>query len=71
MYEEQKFWYAIWRLISVVVCVIALAIAGTYVNHRYQLRMLITESKIDPISAACAFDGAEQYAQCIIHGVRR
>ena len=72
MDSEQTFWYSISKLITVVTCVLILAVTGNRANHKYQLRALITEAKMDPIAASCAFDaGDANHTQCIIHNARK
>jgi hypothetical protein len=57
MNDDQKFWYSIWRLFAVLICVLAVSAAGCTMHSKNKLSEMV-KNGVDPIIASCAMGGA-------------
>jgi hypothetical protein len=53
MNDDQKFWYSIWKLAAITVCVLIVSISGCTANDRRVVAAMI-KNGADPIMARCS-----------------
>jgi hypothetical protein len=69
--EDNEFWIKIWKSIGAVVCVLIISVSGCTMNKQYQTRMLIENTKVNPIDANCAIEGyIDRSGPCILRAAK-
>jgi len=53
MNDDQNFWYSIWKLVSITVCVLIVSISGCTANDRRVVAEMV-KNGADPVIASCS-----------------
>jgi hypothetical protein len=53
MNDNQKYWYSIWRLVAITVCILIVSISGCVANDRRVVTEMV-KNGADPMAAYCS-----------------